>query len=239
MNQKGNTSVIIVAIIAAFVIFLGGYLWLHKKSENPPSAPAQSEQNNDSNQPDNSQLTVGALPPDISPAAIINSTNNIIKNNMHTITIETNYGNIEFTTYDADAPKTVKNFIDLAQKGFYDNLIFHRVIRGFMIQGGDPNGTGMGGPGYQFEDELNPATESYKAGYKRGVVAMANAGPNTNGSQFFIMHQDYPLPHNYTIFGKVTKGQEVVDAIATVKTDASDKPITPVTMKKVTVNEIK
>ncbi|OGZ33812.1 MAG: peptidylprolyl isomerase [Candidatus Portnoybacteria bacterium RBG_19FT_COMBO_36_7] len=154
---------------------------------------------------------------------------------MHTITLETNYGTIEFTTYDADAPKTVDNFINLSEKDYYNNLTFHRVIKGFMIQGGDPNGNGTGGPGYKFEDELNPATESYKAGYVRGVVAMANAGPNTNGSQFFIIHQNYPLPNNYTIFGKVTKGQDVVDKIANIETDANDKPLSPVIMQKVTV----
>jgi cyclophilin family peptidyl-prolyl cis-trans isomerase len=156
-----------------------------------------------------------------------------VKNMEHLITIETNYGEIQFLTYDADAPKTVENFITLAGKGFYNNLIFHRVIKGFMIQGGDPNGTGMGGPGYQFADELNPATESYKNGYKKGVVAMANAGPNTNGSQFFIMLADYPLPNNYTIFGKVVKGQEIVDMIGNVKTDANDKPLENVVMKSV------
>jgi len=153
----------------------------------------------------------------------------------HMITIDTNYGKIVIETYNADAPKTVENFVTLANKGFYDGLIFHRVIKGFMIQGGDPQGTGMGGPGYQFADELNPATPSYKAGYKKGIVAMANAGPNTNGSQFFIMHADYPLPNSYTIFGKVVSGQDVVDTIANVKTGANDRPVTPVTMKKVTV----
>ncbi len=161
--------------------------------------------------------------------------NNQIK--MNIITIKTNYGEIQFGTYDADAPKTVQNFITLAEKGFYNNLIFHRVIKGFMIQGGDPNGNGMGGPGYQFEDELNPNTDSYKAGYKKGVVAMANAGPNTNGSQFFIILEDYPLPNNYTIFGKVIKGQEVVDAIGSVQTGVNDKPLKPVIMEKVSVEK--
>lgn len=160
-------------------------------------------------------------------------TNDSVSNNL--ITIKTNKGEIQFATYDADAPKTVENFITLAEKGFYNGVVFHRVIKGFMIQGGDPQGNGTGGPGYQFADELNPATPSYKEGYKRGVVAMANAGPNTNGSQFFIMHQDYPLPNNYTIFGKVVKGQDIVDAIATSPTDASDKPLSPITMEKVTV----
>ena len=153
----------------------------------------------------------------------------------HLVTIETNKGTIEFETYDSDAPKTAENFVSLAKKGFYDGVIFHRVIKGFMIQGGDPTGTGTGGPGYKFEDELNPATKSYKDGYMRGVVAMANAGPNTNGSQFFIMHQDYPLPNSYTIFGKVTKGMDIVDAIATSPVGPNDKPKDAITMKKVTV----
>lgn len=175
--------------------------------------------------------------PSVSPsptASVSTSTNN-----MHEVTISTNLGDIVFQTYDGDAPKAVANFIQLASKGFYDGVIFHRVIEGFMIQGGDPKGTGTGGPGYTFEDELDPNTESARKGYVRGTVAMANAGPNTNGSQFFIMHQDYPLPHNYTIFGHVVRGQDVVDAIATTKTDANDKPVTPVVMKKVTVAEVK
>jgi len=151
------------------------------------------------------------------------------------ITIETNYGTIVFETYNQDAPKTVENFITLANKGFYNGLTFHRVIPGFMIQGGDPNGNGTGGPGYQFEDEINLNSDLYKTGYKKGVVAMANAGPNTNGSQFFIMTEDYPLPSNYTIFGKVVSGQDVIDKIANVKTGANDKPITPVVMKTVTI----
>jgi cyclophilin family peptidyl-prolyl cis-trans isomerase len=159
----------------------------------------------------------------------------IIKNLMHTITIETNKGSIVFETYDADAPKTSANFIALAEKGFYSNIIFHRVIKDFMIQGGDPTGTGTGGPGYAFADELNPATESYKNGYKRGTVAMANSGPNTNGSQFFIMHKDVGLPNNYTIFGRVVKGLDVVDAIATTPTGPGDRPVQDVVIKKVTV----
>lgn len=153
-------------------------------------------------------------------------TNNSIKTNkMHLVTLETNKGPITFETYDVDAPKTVENFINLVNKDYYNGVIFHRVIKNFMIQGGDPTGTGRGGPGYTFEDELNPATESYKNGYKRGVVAMANAGPNTNGSQFFIMHKDTPLPNNYTIFGNVVSGMEVVDAIATTQTAPGDVPV--------------
>ena len=165
------------------------------------------------------------------------------KNNMHEITITTTLGDIVFQTYDLDAPKAVDNFITLANKGFYTNVLFHRVIEGFMIQGGDPNTKdaskpelwGRGGPGYTFADELSPDTESAKKGYVRGTVAMANSGPNTNGSQFFIMHQDYALPHLYTIFGHVVRGQDVVDAIAKTKVNADDQPLTPMVIKKVAV----
>lgn len=159
------------------------------------------------------------------------------ENTMQLITLRTSKGDIIFKTYTVDAPKTVENFISLAKKGFYDSLIFHRVIKGFMIQGGDPKGDGTGGPGYMFDDELNPATESYKQAYKKGVVAMANAGPNTNGSQFFIMLEDYPLPNDYTIFGRVIQGQEVVDEIGMVATDSSDRPKVPVAIEKVIVAE--
>lgn len=170
-------------------------------------------------------------------SANIPTDNPVVKNMAYIITIKTNMGEIRFVTFDADAPKTVNNFITLAQKGFYDGTIFHRVIDGFMIQGGDPTGTGRGGPGYVFEDELNPETNSYKQGYKKGVVAMANAGPNTNGSQFFIMVADYLLPNNYTIFGKVLSGQDTADAISKLKTGPNDRPISPAIMVKVTVSE--
>ncbi len=160
-----------------------------------------------------------------------------LKQNTHMVTLNTNFGEIQFETYDADAPKAASNFITLAKKGFYNGLTFHRVIKGFMIQGGDPLGNGTGGPGYTFEDELNPAGASYQEGYKKGVVAMANAGPNTNGSQFFIMLQDTPLPHNYTIFGKVVKGQEVVDAIGQVPTGPNDRPKTAVVIQSVLVEQ--
>lgn len=158
-----------------------------------------------------------------------------VRNMQHLITLKTTLGDIQFATYDADAPKTVENFITLAQKGFYSNVIFHRVIKGFMIQTGDPTGTGRGGPGYTFADELNPDTQSYKEGYVKGVVAMANAGADTNGSQFFIMAADYPLPHDYTIFGKVAAGQEVVDKIDNLPTDANDRPLNPPKILSVTV----
>jgi cyclophilin family peptidyl-prolyl cis-trans isomerase len=155
-----------------------------------------------------------------------------------TAVIETNKGTIRFELLEADAPKTTDNFIKLAERGYYDGIIFHRVIKGFMIQGGDPTGTGRGGEsaaGGRFNDEINPTSAVYQRGYKAGTVAMANAGPNTNGSQFFIMHSDYGLPPNYTIFGRVTSGQEVVDAIATTATDRNDRPNSEVKMEKVTI----
>ena len=155
-----------------------------------------------------------------------------------TAVIETNKGTIRVELLEQDAPKTTENFITLAQRGYYDGIIFHRVIKGFMIQGGDPTGTGSGGQsaaGGRFDDEINRNSPVYQTGYKKGTMAMANAGPNTNGSQFFIMHVDYPLPPSYTIFGRVTEGQEVVDAIATTPTGPGDRPVQDVRMEKVTI----
>ena len=135
-------------------------------------------------------------------------------------TLHTNHGPIDVELYPDDAPKTVDNFVKLARDGFYDNLIFHRVIPDFMIQGGDPTGTGSGGPGYQFEDEFN----QHKVA--RGALAMANGGPNTNGSQFFIVTADSCpwLDGKHTVFGKVTSGMETVDTISGLPRDARDKP---------------
>jgi cyclophilin family peptidyl-prolyl cis-trans isomerase len=152
--------------------------------------------------------------------------------------IKTNKGTIRFELLEEDAPKTTDNFIRLAERGYYDGVIFHRVIKGFMIQGGDPTGTGRGGEsaaGGRFADEINRQSPLYQGAYKRGTVAMANAGPNTNGSQFFIMHADYPLPPSYSKFGQVIEGQEVVDAIATTATGAGDRPLEEIKMEKVTI----
>lgn len=153
------------------------------------------------------------------------------------ITLATNFGDITFQTFNTAAPKTVANFIKLAREGFYNGLAFHRVIDGFMIQGGDPKGDGTGGPGYTFEDEINASSPLYQEGYKKGIVAMANRGPNTNGSQFFIMLKDTPLPPQYTIFGNVIEGQAVVDAIGKVKADERNKPLEPIIIKTVRVLE--
>ncbi len=150
----------------------------------------------------------------------------------YSATLDTNHGEIVIEFDVASSPQTVNNFVFLAREGFYDGVVFHRVIEGFMIQGGDPTGTGTGGPGYRFRDEIEGA-----GSYDRGVVAMANAGPNTNGSQFFICHTDAGLPHSYTIFGKVTSGLEAVDTIATTDTDGSDRPHDDVVINKVTISE--
>ena len=147
-------------------------------------------------------------------------------------TLSTSEGDITIQFYAADAPQTVNNFIFLARGDFYNDVIFHRVIRNFMIQGGDPTGTGTGGPGYQFRDEVHSKTS-----YPRGTVAMANSGPNTNGSQFFIVHQKAGLPNAYTIFGEVTEGMDIVDAIADKPTGAQDRPQDPVTIDSVTITE--
>jgi cyclophilin family peptidyl-prolyl cis-trans isomerase len=149
----------------------------------------------------------------------------------YTATIETTAGTIVAELFPGDAPATVNNFVFLSRDGFYDGVIFHRVISGFMIQGGDPTGTGRGGPGYRFADE------PVRRPYTRGTLAMANAGPDTNGSQFFVMHADYRLPPNYTIFGKLTSGEEVVDAIANAPTGAQDRPSQPVSITSVTIKE--
>ncbi len=155
----------------------------------------------------------------------------------YVVTLKTSKGDITLQLDGDKTPKTVENFVTLAQKNFYNGTIFHRVIKGFMIQGGDPKGDGTGGPGYRFADE------PFDGEYLRGTIAMANAGPNTNGSQFFIMHQDYPLPKNYVIFGRVTKGIEVVDAIATSPVTMSpsgetSKPVEPVKVLTVTVEPL-
>ena len=152
----------------------------------------------------------------------------------YTAEINTTSGLMTVELFTDIAPNTVNNFVALSEDGYYNNIIFHRVIKDFMIQGGDPSGTGHGEmgkyPGYEFRDELdNPMP------YEKGILAMANRGPNTNGSQFFIMHTDYPLPYQYTIFGKVTEGLDVIDQIAMVETDSSDKPLSDVIINSITI----
>lgn len=157
-----------------------------------------------------------------------------------TAVIETNKGTIKFELFEQDAPKTTENFRLHAEKNYYDGVIFHRVIPNFMIQGGDPLGEGYGGEsawGGKFNDEIDRESELYDGVYTRGTVAMANSGPNTNGSQFFIMHVDYPLPPLYTKFGRLIEGQNVVDAIAGVETNSNDKPLEQIVMNRVYIEE--
>ena len=151
----------------------------------------------------------------------------------YTATIKTNHGDMTLELFHKDAPISVNNFVFLAREGFYDGVVFHRIIADFMIQGGDPTGTGRGGPGYRFQDE--PVNRPYL----RGTLAMANAGPNTNGSQFFIVHKDYPLPPNYNIFGQVTEGLDVLDAIASVAVGGPQRsdPLEPQVIHTIEITE--
>lgn len=160
------------------------------------------------------------------------------------VTVETTKGTILLELFESDAPKTVANFIGLAREGYFNGVIVHRISKGFVIQTGDSTGTGRGGKsiyGGTFADELNPETPSYKTGYVRGTLAMANRGPNTNTSQFFIVLADAPwLPKNYTIFGRVSQGMEVVDSIAAAPITpgmgpTDGKPVEDITLTKVTV----
>lgn len=150
--------------------------------------------------------------------------------------LTTSKGKIDIELFANETPKTVNNFVFLAKEGFYNNTIFHRVMKGFMIQGGDPKGDGTGGPGYKFEDE------KITRDYKRGIVAMANSGPNTNGSQFFIMHKDYALPKDYVIFGRVVEGMDTVDKIAEIPTadnsqGEQSKPTERISIESISIEE--
>lgn len=169
------------------------------------------------------------------------------------VRLETSQGVIKVKLYNSESPKTSENFLKLVKQGFYDGLSFHRVIPEFMVQAGDPNcgrfdeltasknggadsgACGAGGPGYKFDDEINASSDIYKKGYKKGILAMANSGPHTNGSQFFIMVNDVSLPKNYTIFGEVAEGQDVADALSVVERNASDRPLEPVVITKAIV----
>ena len=187
--------------------------------------------------PKNPQLILNANQP-VEPAKPkTNMPETIIdQSKTYIVILRTTAGDITIALNAKATPVTANNFVWLAKKNFYDNTIFHRVIKGFMIQGGDPKGDGTGGPGYQFNDE------PFTGDYERGTVAMANAGPNTNGSQFFIMHADYPLPPNYVIFGQVAKGLDVVDKIAAAPVVMSSsgeqsKPVNPVKVNSVEIIE--
>ena len=216
-----NKTSIVIVIFIAVLIFLGVFLYKGKDNQNA--------------QVDNNQITASTTDINIDNTnKTTNMDNNKIENYKEAI-LHTNMGDITFT-FASDKPNTTSNFIKLASSGFYNGVRFHRVIQGFMIQTGDPlskdasqqNAWGTGGPGYKFADELTG-----KETYNKGTVAMANSGPNTNGSQFFIMTSDAGLPPSYTVFGKVTVGQEFAQKIQEVKTDAKDRPIDDVIINSV------
>ncbi len=235
-----------LAIVLAVVIVAGGMLYKYD------SAGQNSQTSNQNNQPNMNEakkenFTITDPNLQIKPPTEeeIKSFDALAETKI--VVLETSKGKIKVKLAPKDAPLTVASFMKLVDKGLYNGLIFHRVISDFMIQGGDPSGNGTGGPGYQFIDELNPETQSYKDGYAKGVLAMANSGPDTNGSQFFIMLKDTPLPHNYTIFGKVVAGQEVVDAIGKVatyqgaetETKKKDMPLAPIKINKIVLEDAK
>lgn len=200
----------IAAFVAGVVLFGAGCGSADKTSAPPVSSSSSSETSMQTNE----LRFPGILP-----------TEEVSKK----VRIKTNKGDIVIQVMPDQGPRAASNFVYLAKRGFYKGTIFHRVIDGFMIQGGDPTGTGMGGPGYQFGDD------PVKSPYSDGVVAMANAGPGTNGSQFFIMVKDNPLPPNYSVFGKVVEGLNVAHDIAKVQTDGADRPAQEIKMLEVTV----
>ncbi len=224
--KKDNILVIVLVIF----LFLVGTLSIRKMNQNT----AQKIINKTNI---NYQQKEESMPASLSANKKMNQPEMIIdQNKKYEATLHTSVGDITLSLNTKETPITANNFIYLAKNQFYDDTIFHRVIDGFMIQGGDPRGDGTGGPGYQFDDE------DFSGEYKRGTIAMANSGPNTNGSQFFIMHQDYALQPNYVIFGQVTSGLEIVDKIATAKVTNSfsgelSKPVEPVTINSITITE--
>lgn len=223
--KKENDLIIVLLVIIAIIAFA---IFRQKsdspKAENPITIPAGVP----TATPTESTMTKQqySQPPAIQLEAA----------KKYQAVLTTSVGELVIELDAINTPITANNFVFLAREGFYDNTVFHRIIKGFMIQGGDPTGTGAGGPGYRFADE--PVVGEYT----RGTIAMANAGPNTNGSQFFIMHQDYPLPPNYVIFGKVISGLETVDALATTPVTFSasgeqSQPIDPVELLSVEIRE--
>ena len=246
-------AISILSILLLFIVIVGAVRIYRGSQETSPADDQTAQQNppvadNQQAQPASEQAS--STPPaascqrDFNSAELGKNASLSIANRQATINVA-GFGDIKLEFYDKDAPKAVENFLRLADAGYYDCLTFHRVAKGFVVQGGDPNGNGSGGQsafGQPFADELNPDTPSYKAGYVKGVLAMANSGPNTNGSQFFIMLADNDLPHNYTIFGKVIAGQDVVDKIGQVDITPvmgpqDGSPVTPVVMQSVKITK--
>lgn len=246
-----DKKIIIYAVVFLAAVLLAGLLWPKDKimqpflEEDNLLVEEHLPENNSLPEEDNKQITEGEImeikldnnvTEEITPSQ--GPVMQIDENANYNALIKTSKGDIKIKLDASKTPITVNNFIYLARKGFYDNTIFHRTISGFMIQGGDPLGNGTGGPGYQFNDE------PFYGEYKRGIIAMANAGANTNGSQFFIMHQETLLPPNYVIFGQVEKGMDVVDAIAEAEAKANvhgelSVPINPVNVLTVEIFQVK
>lgn len=218
----------IISAIGATILVIGlGVLLAGKQNIKKAEQPVTQTQQ------ESKTMDLIIPTPSSSPAAV---PSDLDKTKSYQAVLQTSEGNIIIKLNAEKTPLTVKNFMTLSRKNFYNKTIFHRVIKGFMIQGGDPKGDGTGGPGYTFDDE------PFEGNYTRGTVAMANAGPNTNGSQFFIMQADYPLPKNYVIFGSVVSGLDVVDKIAAAPvslspSDEESKPVNPVTVTSIEIVE--
>lgn len=234
-----HKNILLVLLLPVLILFLSGCGIKTPKKEPTTPVPIESLNSNTTTDSIMEATTTVAV-----SSSIKSINNNLTKKKtmdnfdpqkQYLAEVHTTSGDLTITFNLGQTPKTVENFVTLARKGFYDNTIFHRVIKGFMIQGGDPLGNGTGGPGYKFADE------KFTGEYSRGTVAMANSGPDTNGSQFFIMHADYPLPPNYVIFGKVTSGMETVDKIAqsAVKAGMFGEASTPVNPTVIQSIEIK
>lgn len=224
MKSEQYVALIVIIIFLGFILFL---LMPKKNSKQTTERSARSSSSVSSSSASSRSQTEEKGPPAMQ----------IDASKTYTAVLNTTEGTVKIELNAKATPVTVNNFVALARKGFYNNTIFHRVIKGFMIQGGDPQGNGTGGPGYRFKDE------PFEGEYTRGTIAMANAGPNTNGSQFFIMHQDVTqLPKNYVIFGHVTEGMDTVDKIASAPVEDNgmgeeSKPVNPVQVKTVEIIE--
>lgn len=220
---------IVIGLIAVLVFFAGAFMFLNSKQteKNEPIDTEESLRTPESND------TLGSI---METKSLKKPELTIDKSKRYSAILKTSEGDITINLFSDKTPITVNNFVYLARNNFYDNTVFHRVIKDFMIQGGDPKGDGTGGPGYVFDDE------PFEGEYSRGIVAMANAGENTNGSQFFIMHGDRPLPPAYVIFGEVSKGIEVVDKIAIAETALGaggelSKPVNVVSISTIEIIE--
>lgn len=224
MNKTAITTILVIPVIILVVLLVLG----SKKSDGKTKMGETPSANKTAQQESSTDV--------MGEKTVTPPTMTIDKTKKYQALMNTSEGIITIDLYADKTPITVNNFVTLAKQNFYNNTIFHRTIKDFMIQGGDPKGDGTGGPGYKFNDE------PFEGEYTAGTIAMANAGPNTNGSQFFIMHKDNPLPKNYVIFGKVSDGMDVVNKIATAPVEMSpmgepSKPVTPVQVKSIEILE--